>query len=300
MLNSFWNWFVIILTVGSILGCWWLLHWTKGISNRDQDKVGSTGHVWDESLVELNAPLPRWWLHLFNITIVFALVYLVLYPGLGNIPGLFGWTEVGSYDAEVSRVRATQEAVYARYRDADPGGLMADAEAMAIGSRLFANNCAMCHGSDGRGAAGFPNLADADWLYGSAYDQVLASISQGRMGVMPPWGAALGEGGVSDMTQYVLSISGQAADPAQAAAGKAQFGLFCAACHGPEGKGNQALGAPNLTDEIWLYGGTPEVIAQTLKEGRNGNMPSHKDLLDEDRQRLLAAYVLTLSAPQAQ
>jgi cytochrome c oxidase cbb3-type subunit 3 len=236
---------------------------------------------------------------LFNITIVFALAYFVLYPGLGNVPGLFGWTQIGRYDAEVGQVHATQEAVYARYRDADPAKLMSDGSAIAIGGRLFANNCAMCHGSDGRGAAGFPNLADADWLYGSDYAQVLASINLGRSGVMPPLGAALGEAGVRDVTQYVLSLSGQASDPGQAAAGKAQFDLFCAACHGPDGKGNQMLGAPNLADETWLYGGTPEVIAQTINGGRNGKMPAHKDLLNDDRQRLLAAYVLSLSAPKA-
>jgi len=298
MLNSFWNWFVIILTIGSILACWWLLHWTKGISNREGENIGSTGHVWDENLVELNAPLPRWWLHLFNITIVFALVYLVLYPGLGNVPGWLGWTEIGSYDAEVGQVHAAQEAVYARFRDADPAELMASAEANAIGRRLFANNCAMCHGSDGRGAAGFPNLTDGDWLYGNSYDQVLNTINMGRGGVMPPMGAALGEQGVRDVSQYVLSLSGQAADPAQAAAGKAQFDLYCAACHGPDGKGNQMLGAPNLSDAIWLYGGTPEIIMETITAGRNGKMPAHKDLLNVDRQRLLAAYVLSLSAPQ--
>ena len=300
MLSSFWNWFVIILTIGSILACWWLLHWTKGISNRDGKNIGSTGHVWDENLVELNAPLPRWWLHLFNITIVFALVYMVFYPGLGNVPGLFGWTEIGSYDAEVGQVHATQETVYARYREADPAELMADAEANAIGRRLFANNCAMCHGSDGRGAAGFPNLTDGDWLYGDAYDQVLNTINSGRGGVMPPMGAALGEQGVRDVSQYVLSLSGQAADPGQAAAGKAQFDLYCAACHGPDGKGNQMLGAPNLSDDTWLYGGTPELIVETITAGRNGKMPAHKELLNVDRQRLLAAYVLSLSTPQSQ
>lgn len=300
MLSSFWNWFVILLTIGSLLACWWLLHWTKGISNREGSKIGSTGHVWDENLVELNAPLPRWWLHLFNITIIFAMAYLVVYPGLGNVPGLFGWTQIGSYDAEVDRVRATQEAVYARYREMDPAALVADAEAMAIGRRLFANNCAMCHGSDGRGATGFPNLTDADWLYGAAYEQVLTSINMGRMGVMPPWGAALGEEGVREMTEFVLSMAGQQANPAQAAAGKEKFGLFCAACHGPDGNGNQALGAPDLGDDIWLYGSTREVIAATLTDGRNGQMPAHKDLLNEDRQRVLAAYVLSLSAPQAQ
>lgn len=295
MLNSFWNWFVIILTLVSIFGCWWLLHWTKGISNREGEEIGSTGHVWDENLVELNAPLPRWWLHLFNITIVFALVYMLLYPGLGNVPGFLNWTQIERYDEQMEKAEAEQEGVYARFREMEPSELVADAEANEIGRRLFANNCAMCHGSDGRGAPGFPNLGDTEWLYGNSYDQVLTSISQGRRGVMPALGAALGEEGLRDVTVYVQSLSGGKTDPQLAAAGKTQYDMMCVACHGPDGKGNQALGAPDLTNDIWLYGGTPDVIEATIRNGRNGNMPAHQELLSEDRQRLLAAYVLSLS-----
>jgi cytochrome c oxidase cbb3-type subunit 3 len=298
MLNSFWNWFVIILTIGSILGCWWLLQWTRGISNRSE-KTGSTGHVWDEDLVELNTPLPRWWLYLFNITIVFALVYLVIFPGLGNVPGVLGWTQVGRYDAEVAKAEAKQEQIFARFRAMAPAQLMADPEANGIGQRLFANNCAMCHGSDARGAPGFPNLADGDWLYGGSYEQVLTSISQGRAGVMPPLGAALGEQGVSQVVAYVQQLSGQQADAGLAAAGKTTFDSVCAACHGPDGKGNPLLGSPNLTDNTWLYGGTAEAIAETVTLGRNGKMPAHQALLSEDRRRLLAAYVLSLSSASA-
>jgi len=296
MLNSFWNWFVIILTVGSILACWWLLMWTKGISNRQDKGIGSTGHVWDEDLQELNAPLPRWWLYLFNITIVFSLVYLVFFPGLGNLPGLLGWSQIGRYQSEISQAETQQEAVFARFRDMDEQALMADPEAIAIGRRLFANNCAMCHGSDARGAPGFPNLADNDWLYGGSYEQVLTTIRQGRSGVMPPMGAALGENGVRDVVVYVQKLSGQKADPDLAAAGKKHFDTVCAACHGADGKGNQLLGAPNLTDDIWLYGGTPEVLTETVTQGRNGNMPSHDSLLSKDRQRLVATYVVSLTS----
>lgn len=295
MLSSFWNWFVIILTIGSILACWWLLMWTRGISNREDEGIGSTGHVWDDDLVELNAPLPRWWLYLFNITIIFALLYLALYPGLGNVPGVLGWTQDGRYQSEVSQAEAAQEIVFARFREMDAEALIADAEANAIGRRLFANNCIMCHGSDGGGAPGFPDLTDHDWLYGGSYDQILTSIRQGRAGVMPPMGAALGENGVRDVTVYVQQLSGQKVDPDLAAAGKTHFETVCAACHGADGKGNQLLGAPNLTDDIWLYGGTPEIIAETVSGGRSGNMPSHQSLLNEDRQRLLTAYVVSLS-----
>ena len=300
MLNSFWNWFVIIITLVSIFGCWWLLHWTKGVSDREGEEVGSTGHIWDENIRELNAPLPRWWLHLFNITIVFALLYLLLFPGLGNVPGLKGWTQVGRYDAEIASATAAQEAVYARFRDMDPAALMADSEANEIGRRLFGNNCAMCHGSDGRGATGFPNLADNDWLYGGSFDQVLVSINKGRVGTMPPWGPVLGEDGVTEVVAYVQQLAGLEADAQLATAGKARYDTICVACHGMDGSGNQALGAPNLSNNIWLYGSDPAVLAESISLGRAGKMPAHENLLNEDRRRLLAAYVSGLGASQAQ
>jgi len=295
MLNSFWNWWVIIISIASILACWWLLHWTKGVSDRQGDEAGSTGHVWDEDIRELNTPLPRWWLHLFNITIVFALVYLAVFPGLGNFKGFLGWTQLGQYEEEVANATAAQESVFSRFRDMDGAALVADAEAREIGGRLFANNCAMCHGSDGRGAKGFPSLADDDWQYGGSFDAVMISITSGRMGVMPPMGAALGEDGVNEVVAYVQQLSGQTADADLAEAGQARFQMLCMACHGMDGTGMQALGAPNLTDDIWLYGGDPVDIRETLVNGRNGNMPAHENLLNEDRRRLLAAYVIGLS-----
>ena len=296
MLSSFWNVFVIVLTLGSILACWWLLRWTKGISNRKEGEIGSTGHVWDEDLVELNAPLPRWWLHLFNITIVFALVYMVFFPGLGNIPGALEWTQVKRYEVELAQAEKAQQAIYTRFREMSAEEMIADGEANGIGRRLFANNCSMCHGSDGRGAPGFPNLADGDWLYGNSFEQILTSIRQGRNGAMPPLAAVLNDAGVLDVVTYVQFLSGQQADASRAAAGKMQFDTLCAACHGPDGRGNQALGSPNLTDDIWLYGGSAEIITATITDGRNGQMPAHQQLLNEDRQRLLAAYVLSLKA----
>jgi cytochrome c oxidase cbb3-type subunit 3 len=295
MLNSFWNWFVIIITILSIIGCWWLLHWTKGVSQREGDKVGSTGHIWDENIRELNAPLPRWWLHLFNITIVFSLIYIVLYPGLGNMQGMLGWSQLGQYDEEVAQATVAQESVFGRFRDMDAGALMADAEAQEIGGRLFANNCAMCHGSDGRGATGFPNLADDDWLYGGSFEQVLTSIDKGRVGSMVPWGPVLGEDGLKEVVAYVQQLSGQPSDSALATAGKARYDTLCVACHGLDGTGNQALGAPDLSNGIWLYGGDEASIAESIRSGRAGVMPAHENLLNEDRRRLLAAYVTGLS-----
>ena len=295
MLNSFWNWFVIIITIASILACWWLLHWTKGVSGREDDSVGSTGHVWDDTIEELNTPLPRWWLHLFNITIVFALVYLVLYPGLGNFAGVFGWTQLGQYEASVATAEERQEAVFSRFRDMSPEELVADAEAREIGGRLFANNCAMCHGSDGRGARGFPNLADDDWQWGEGWDNVMIAINNGRQAIMTPFGDVLGEEGVRNTVAYVQQLSGQKADPEMAAKGQQHFQTICMACHGMDGKGNPMLGAPNLTDDIWLYGPNPSDIEHAIVNGLNGNMPAFENLLNEDKRRLLGAYVLGLS-----
>lgn len=297
MLTSFWNWYVIIITVGTILACFWLLQWTKGISNRDEegDGTGTTGHVWDEDLVELNNPLPRWWLQLFYITIAFAFIYLALYGGLGNIPGFLGWSQESQYEAEVKAAAEAQETIFARYRQLDNEALMADAEANATGQRLFANSCAMCHGSDARGARSFPNLTDDDWLYGGSFDTVMQSIANGRTGAMPVMVGGLDDDGINNLVAYVQSMSGQQVDAEMAAEGKTNFDMLCVACHGADGSGNQALGAPRLNDEIWLYGGETETIRKTVIEGRNGNMPSHKDFLSEDRRRLIAAYVLSLS-----
>ena len=295
MLNSFWNWFVIIITIVSILACWWLLHWTKGVSDRSGDDVGSTGHVWDEDLKELNTPLPRWWLHLFNITIVFALVYLAFFPGLGNFAGVLGWTAASQYEEEVATATAAQEAVFARFRDMEPAALMADAGAMETAGRLFRQNCAMCHGSDGRGAKGFPNLADGSWQWGGSHEQIMMTLENGRIAAMPSWEAPLGEDGVKEVVAYVRQLSGQEADAQLANAGQAKFQMFCIACHGMDGTGNPALGAPNLADDIWLYGGDAESIEYALRNGRAGQMPAFGESLSEEHRKLLAAYVQGLS-----
>lgn len=293
MLNAFWNWFVIIVTIANILGCWWLLHWTS--KNKGDTKGSTTGHRWDGDLEELNNPLPRWWLMLFHITIVFGLIYLVLYPGLGNVKGVLGWTQLNRYQEQVEVGEAAQRQVFARFDNMSAEDLIADEEARDIGHRLFAHNCAMCHGSDGRGAPGFPNLADDDWLYGNDYDDILTSISSGRQGVMPPLGGALGDDGLWETVAYVQSLSGQKADSGLVSRGAQRYATLCVACHGVDGTGNQLLGAPNLTDDIWLYGGQPQQIADSIVQGRNGNMPAHDELLNEERRRILAAYVAGLN-----
>ena len=297
MLTSFWHWYVIIITIGTILGCFWLLQWTKGVSNRDEEGegTGTTGHVWDEDLVELNNPLPRWWLQLFYITIAFAFIYMVLFGGLGNIGGVLGWSQEGQYEQEMQTAGEAQEVIFARYREMDNETLAANADANSTGQRLFANNCAMCHGSDGAGARGFPNLTDDDWLYGGDFDTVIQALENGRAGAMPVMVAGLDDTAISELVVYVQSMSGQKADPVMAANGKKNYDMLCVACHGPDGSGNQALGAARLNDQIWLYGGEPETIRETLTKGRNGKMPAFKDTLSEDQRRLITAYVLSLS-----
>ena len=293
-----WSLFVIIVTIANILACLWLLRWTSKPRSANE-KIGGgadTGHVWDKDLREYNNPLPRWWLWLFYITIAFGLLYLVLYPGLGNIAGVKGWTQAGQYQEERAAVEARAAKLLAPLAALPVAELVNNAQAMSTAHNLFQQNCAQCHGSDGGGAVGFPNLANADWQWGSDADSVVATITGGRIAAMPPWGAVLGEPGVEEVVAYVQTLSGQPADATKAAAGQVRFQTVCSACHGMDGKGNPLLGAPNLTDEVWLYGGDAATIKQTVINGRNGQMPAWGDKLGEQRVKLLAAYVTKLAA----
>ena len=296
--SSFWNWFIIIPTVGGIIACFLLIRWLGG-GIKAEDLAKPMGHVWDEDLEELNNPLPRWWLGMFYITLVFGIVYLVLYPGLGTFSGVLGWTSGNQYEREMDLADAKFGPLFEKYQAMDIVAVADDENARKMGERLFVNYCATCHGSDARGARGFPNLRDNDWLYGGTPEAIKQTILDGRNGVMPAWEAALGGAeGVADMTEYVLGLSGRNVD--QAAAGRAaeKYQTLCSACHGADGTGNQALGAPNLTDNIWLYGGTATSVQTTLAKGRNGQMPPHKDFLGEAKVHLLAAYVYSLSTGQ--
>ncbi len=251
-------------------------------------------HKWDGDLVELNNPLPNWWVKLFWITLVFSAVYLVLYPGLGSFKGVLGWTSWGQYDQEVSDAKAKYDPVFDKFMGQPVEQLAASGEAHDMGQRLFLTYCAQCHGSDAHGARGFPNLTDKDWLYGGDGETIQASISNGRSGMMPPMGAAVGgEQGTKEVANYVLSLSGSPHDAQLAATGKEKF-VACAACHGEDGKGNQMMGAPNLTDNTWLYGGSEATIIETITKGRNGHMPAQLQALGEAKVHILAAYVYGL------
>lgn len=296
-MSTRWSIFIIVVSLANILGCLWLLWWTSK-KNPNEKAEDTTGHVWDDDLRELNNPLPRWWLMLFYLTVFFALVYLALYPGLGNYAGTLNWTQEHEYAEESARIDARQQEVFAKFSGMNIFALAASEEARGIGSRLYANNCAICHGSDGRGAPGFPNLADEDWLYGGEPEQIIASIRDGRAGMMPPMAAALGEQGVAEVAAYVYQLNGRRGHPGTETLlreGERKFGMFCAACHGQDGKGNIQLGAPNLTDDIWLHGGGGiDMIRKAINEGRRGNMPAHAALLNEDEIRLVAGYLQSL------
>jgi len=296
-MTSGWSLFVVLVTIVNIIACVWLLRWTAKPKSATE-KIGGgadTGHVWDKDLREYNNPRPKWWLWLFYITVVFGLVYLVLYPGLGTFKGIKGWTQANQYEAERAAVEAKAAEWFAPFASMTVPQLAGDAKAMSTANNLFQNNCAQCHGSDGGGARGFPNLSDADWQWGGDADTIVQTITAGRMAAMPPWGEVLGPDGVEEAVAYVQTLSGQPADAAKAAAGKTRFETVCAACHGMDGKGNPLLGAPNLTDQTWLYGSDAATIRETIVKGRNGQMPSFGDKLGEQRVRLLAAYVTRLS-----
>lgn len=288
--HNFWSIFVAGMTLAGILGCLLLL-WVTARKKVDSTADNTTGHVWDEDLTEMNNPMPRWWMWLFVITIVFSLGYLVVYPGLGTFAGTFGWTQLNEYQDEIKKGEAEIAPVYARFVSMSTEQLAGDAPAMAIGERLFMNNCAQCHGSDAHGSKGFPNLTDGDWLHGGAPEQISETIHKGRVGVMPPMAAAVGTpDDVRNVAHYVLSLSGSPHDSVRASLGKSNF-VACAACHGIDGKGNQAIGAPNLTDDIWLHGWGEPAITAMINNGKTNEMPAQEDKLTEQQLRVLTAYV---------
>lgn len=295
--SEFWNYYIIVLVLGSIVACGVLLWAMTTPSLRPGEQVETTGHVWDETLCEYNNPLPNWWRWLFYITIVFSLVYLGFYPGLGAYKGVFNWSGASQYDDEMKKANSQYGPIFDKYLKMDVAAVAKDAEAKQMGQRLFLTYCSQCHGSDARGAVGFPNLSDRDWLYGGEPDQIKAGLVAGRNGVMPA-GLAQGDA-VKEVANYVLSLSGQKHDAALAGKGKGTFETVCAACHGPEGKGNPAIGAPNLTDNTWLYARRPQdaeaSIVETVTKGRNGVMPAWQEKLGDAKIHLLTAYVYGLS-----
>lgn len=314
-MSSFWSAWIIVLTLGTLVALIWLLRWNMH-NYTDVPEGEEMDHEFD-GIVELNNGLPTWWTYLFWACFAWAFLYLALYPGLGNFQGLLGWTssnqEVRSlaeseaamaqakeqglivqYDRELRQAEETFGPIFQAFATQPIAALVEDEEALKIGQRLFLQNCAQCHGSNAMGGKGFPNLTDHDWLYGGTPDDIKTSLIQGRQGNMPAWSNQFNEQQISELATYVISLSGRKVDPEMAKAGQQNYAV-CAACHGQDGKGNQQLGAPNLTDNIWLYGGSQEAVEETLREGRNGVMPAWIDILGEDKIHLITAYVYSLS-----
>jgi len=295
--NSGWALWVAGITVAGLVFCIFILLVASKRTVMANDNT--TGHVWDEDLREMNNPLPRWWAWLFVLTVVFAATYLTFYPGLGTNPGTLKWTSAGQWEAEQQKAHTAMEQVYGKFAGKSAADLAKDPQAMGIGERLFVNNCAQCHGADARGSKGFPNLTDNDWLGGTGPDYIAKTITNGRQGIMPPMAAAVGSGeDVKNVANYVLSLSGSPHNNVAAQLGKPKFAA-CAACHGPDGKGNQALGAPNLTDKIWLHGWGEDAVMAMVNNGKTNVMPPFEKRLSPEQIQVLAAYVWNLSQSTA-
>jgi len=319
-MSSFWNIWVWVLTLGSLVGCFLLLRWClKNFAGVEEGE--SMGHTFD-GIEELNNPLPQWWSTFFLLTIIWAFGYIALY-GLGGWTGLLGWSSsnqgilnleesrtkaayakehdlIVQYDMEIKAADAKFGPIFDAYAARSIEDLATDEEALKVGQRLFIQNCSQCHGSNAGGTTSFPDLTDKDWLYGGSAADIKHTIMQGRKAQgMIAWETALGgEQGVKDVAAYVLSLSGREVDEKSATAGQAKFAM-CAGCHGIDGKGSVAmgipLGAPNLADNIWLYGGSPRIVEQSIKYGRAGVMPAWKDILGEQKVHVISAYVYSLS-----
>jgi cytochrome c oxidase cbb3-type subunit 3 len=288
--SGFWSIYIAAITVVSVLACGLLL-WVSGKTKVMSTTDNTTGHVWDEDLREMNNPLPRWWVWLFVITIVFSGVYLALYPGLGSFPGSTGWSSTGQHAAEMKKGEAEVAPLYQKFVSMKAEDIANDPQAQGIGERLYQNNCAQCHGSDLRGGKSFPNLTDKDWLYGGTPEKITETLTKGRIGNMPPMAAAVGSADdVRSVAHYVLSLSASPHDAAKAQLGQAKFAV-CAACHGADGKGNQALGAPNLTDNIWLHGSGEAAITAIVNNGKVNQMPAQEGKLTASQIQVLSAYI---------
>lgn len=292
-MSNVFSWFIIIGTVVSLIACFWLVAYANKQRASDKEIQESESHVWDENIRELNNPLPMWWLWLFVGTIIWSAGYLIWFPGLGNFDGVGGWSQEKQYADEVSAAEAQYGPMFAEFGSTAVETLVNNEDAMGIGFSLYQNYCSQCHGSTAQGARGFPNLTDDVWLYGGTPAQIEHSIVAGRTGVMPPLAAVFGsDEAIDEMVSYVQSMPDglDTSSPAHT-----KYMQLCVACHGPDGSGMQALGAPSLIDDNWLYGSSPTEIRKSIVEGRNGVMPAHGDLIGADRARILTAYVYSLS-----
>ena len=293
--NQGWSWFIAVVSLAGILGYGLVAYLTIKNQKNSDDHTGTTGHVWDGDLEEFNTPIPKWWMGMLTISIVFGLVYLLLYPGLGSYKGLLGWTQMNQYDQEVAKADEAYGPLFSQFSGQDLVSLSQDQNALKTGKRLYQTNCAICHGSDARGAKSFPNLRDTEWLYGGEPETIKATILNGRSGLMPSWDAVLGENDSRAVAEYVLSLTRESVNPRLLDKGKEKYEQLCVSCHGVNAEGNQSLGAPSLIDDVWLYGDSHQSVVETIRYGRNGIMPAHEKILGEDKVHILAAYIYSLS-----
>lgn len=293
--SSSWSYFIAIITLVGIVFCLWLLFSQRAWLGKTVAEPENTGHVWDGDLTELNNPVPRWWTVFYVGLCVVGLGILFLYPGLGSYQGTLGYSAAKEVKEQQLALQKQIEPLYQRYRDMPVTQVAHDSQAREIGQRLFLNNCAQCHGSDARGGGTFPNLTDGDWLYGGTPEAIQQTIAKGRHGMMPGFSAQVSAGQAAEIAQYVRSLSGLAADPLRVVPGKRGFETYCVACHGVDAKGNTAIGAPNLTDDVWLFGSSEATIVQTILNGRQNRMPAQEGILTDDQIRMLTAWVWGLT-----
>ncbi|AOE50601.1 cytochrome-c oxidase, cbb3-type subunit III [Kangiella sediminilitoris] len=294
-MSDFWSGYIIVITAINIIGCAALLFFTRR-KKSEANENETTGHVYD-GIEEYDNPLPRWWLWMFYITIIFSVIYLILYPGLGKFQGILGWSQVKQYEEEVAEADAKYLPLFEQYASMSIKDLQDEPEALAMGQSIFANTCFGCHGADGRGGIGFPNLTDDEWIYGGTPEDIIYSIEEGRQGMMPPWGETLGEEKLSAVLHYILSENQveRTFREGLVAEGKGVYQTYCQACHSPDLSGNTALGAPNLKDDVWLHGGSISMIKNVIRNGVSANMPPHDEILGDHKIHLVAAYVYSLS-----
>ena len=293
--SGFWGYYIAGVVLLGIVWCLWLIFSQRKWLGARTVTVQDTGHVWDGDLRELNNPVPRWWTVMYVVMCIFGLGYLVLYPGLGAFTGSLGYTSAQEVRQDQTQQDALVKPLYDKFAKLDIPAIAVDMEARVIGQRLFLNNCAQCHGSDAKGSTSFPNLVEGDSLYGRTPEALQASITNGRNGVMPALQAVVDARTAGDIAHYVRSLSGLAYDQIRVIRGKREYLNNCVACHGADGKGNKILGAPNLTDDVWLYGSSEATIVHSILNGRNNRMPAQEHVLTADQIRLLTAWVWGLS-----
>jgi len=294
-MSTFWSIIVALVILANIIGCYLLIRWVAKPTKGESKQGEVTGHVWDGDLAELNNPMPRWWLYMFYISIVWALLYLLIYPGLANYSGLIGWTSAKEYNEEVAKADEIYGPIFSKYASTPIVELSKDKDAKLVGQRLFVNYCAQCHGSDAGGSRGFPNLTDKDWIWGGKPADIRHTIMNGRNASMPAWESILKPEQIGYLADHLASLSGREHKATDALRGKRLFASYCAACHAADATGTQAFGAPNLADKVWLYGASRNKIIESITKGRNGHMPANKDFLGEDKVHILAAYIYGLS-----